>query len=302
MTDPAADTTDVARLRGRYDRERRARLEAEAIAEQGLRDLYQANRSLDARIAERTRELEAAMALAEAANEAKGEFLAHVGHELRTPINGIAGMLELLDRVVTDRRAREWLTSARESTERLERLFDRILLFIEFDTADLSRVAETVSVEAVVDQAADRWRQSCAAAGQLLVVEVATPIDCVVAGSEELGRALDELLDNVVSHASSGAVRITAVADGGFVTFSVDDTGPGMRAAAAVSASEILETGESPATRSGTGAGIGLALVRRIASALGGRSGIDDSEIGGSRVWFAVPALGAGSTRSVFDR
>ena len=292
MTASEDDAAGRKRLERRWDRERRARLEAEAIAEQGLRDLYAANESLDERIRQRTSELEAATRRAEAANKAKGDFLAHVGHELRTPINGIAGMLELLDRVVTDTRAREWLTSARESTDRLERLFDRILWFVELENIDLSSASAVVSAESAVDQAAERWRQPCARAGQLLGVEVSTPLDCTVLASDELARALDELLDNAVQHATQGPVRLRASADGDMIRFSVDDPGPGMEGDVAAAASGVLDPGESPTSRRGAGAGIGLALVQRIAAALGGMCGIDRSELGGSSFWMTVPASG----------
>ena len=66
------------RLERRLERERRARADAERIAEDGLRALYDANRSLDRRIAERTRELEDATRRAEAASNARGAFLAHI--------------------------------------------------------------------------------------------------------------------------------------------------------------------------------------------------------------------------------
>lgn len=284
-----ADVDPLVRIQRRYERERRARLEAEAIAEQGLRDLYAANRSLDERIQARTTELEAATRNAEAADRAKGEFLSHVGHELRTPINGIAGMLELLDRVVTEPHSRDWLAAARESADRLERLFDRILWFIELETLDLSSVSEMTTIDAVLDSAAERWRQKCAARGQLLSVEIATPVGCTVARTSELDRALDELLGNLVSHASPGAVRLGASADADTVRFSVVDSGPGIAAETAAIASEALESGQSPATRTGIGAGMGLALVRRIALALGGGSGVDETAEGGTCAWMTVP-------------
>lgn len=279
----------VGRLQRRYERERRARLEAEMIAQQGLRDLYSANRSLDLRIQERTTELEEATRKAEAADRAKGEFLSHAGHELRTPINGIAGMLELLDRVVTEPHSRDWLAAARESTDRLEHLVDRILWFIELETLDLSSVSDTTTIDAVVDSAAARWRQKCAGRGQLLSSEIATPVDYKVAKTLELDRALDELLGNAVAHASPGAVRLRTSADAGLVRFSVVDSGPGIAAETAESAAEALEPGQPPTTRTGSGAGMGFALVRRIALALGGDSGLDLTAEGGTWAWIAVP-------------
>lgn len=290
MTETDEGTPALERLQRRLERERRARLEAEAIAEQGLRNIYAANQSLDRRIEERTRDLEEASRRAQAANRAKSVFLSHVGHELRTPINGIAGMLELLDGEVTTETGRSWLASARESSDRLERLVDRILWFIELETADLTAAAEAIGVEDVLDRAAERWRHPCAKVGQLLSVEVATPLGSTVTATRELDRALDELLDNAVTYGSPGAVRLRAVDGDTGVRFEVEDDGPGIDPSVVASAADVLEPGGDPSTRRDTGAGIGLALVKRVAAALGGEFGIERSPSGGSIVWLSVPA------------
>lgn len=277
------------RLRQRLDREHRARKEAELIAEQGLRDLYKANVSLDARIVERTRELEEARRRAEEANAAKSEFLAHISHELRTPINGLSGMLELLQPEVEGAAAREWLASAQASGDRLGHLFDRLLWFIDLEAADVAARAEPTSIEALLDAAGQQWRGRCARAGQLLAVDLAVPPDCQVRATEDLGRALDELLHNAVTHASPGAVRLMAEIRDGAVRIAVDDSGPGVGAGIAASAGGVLEPGGSAATRRTTGAGIGLALVQRISSALGGLSGIETNDEGGTSAWMQLP-------------
>jgi signal transduction histidine kinase len=295
VTSSAPDGAAPERLQRRYERERRARLEAEAIAEQGLREIYAANRSLDRRIAERTRELEEATRRAQAASEAKSEFLAHIGHELRTPISGIAGMLELLDGVAMPPQARRWLASASESSARLQRLVDRILWFIELEATDLRAEATPRAVDVVLDGTAERWRRRCAGAGQLLSVELATPVGSTVAATDELERGLDELLDNAVRHAAAGAVRLRATALGDAVRFEVEDSGPGMEASVAATASDMLDPGGDPTTRRSAGAGIGLALVRRVTAALGGGFGIDRADTGGSIVWMTAPAGGQGS-------
>lgn len=286
LGDPAA----LERVQRRYQRERRARLEAEAIAEQGLREIYVANRSLDQRIAQRTRELEEATRRVQAASEAKSEFLAHIGHELRTPINGIAGMLELLDGVAMPPEAREWLASASHSGARLQHLVDRILWFIELEATDLTAEAAPRPVEELLDRVAERWRRRCVEAGQLLSVELATPLGAAVAATEELERGLDELLDNAVGHASAGPVRLRATAIGDDVRLEVEDPGPGMEASVAATAPDMLDPGVDLTTRRSAGAGIGLALVRRVASALGGHFGIERADTGGSIVWLTVPA------------
>ncbi|MEM8706605.1 MAG: histidine kinase dimerization/phospho-acceptor domain-containing protein [Actinomycetota bacterium] len=156
MTDDP--TKQVARLERRLERERVARAEAEKIAEDGLRELYEVNRALDERVKDRTRELEVARANAVAANEAKSDFLAHISHEVHTPINGVLGMLELLDASVQGEQERSWLRSASASVERMQRLFVRLLAHLELESVDLTAVAEPKPVADILDELAARWR------------------------------------------------------------------------------------------------------------------------------------------------
>ena len=127
------------------DRERRARAEAEAIAEKGLR--APAGQP-DARCPHRRANPRprGGPSRAEEADRAKSEFLAHISHELRTPINGLSGMLELLQDQVAGEHAREWLASARASSDRLAHLFDRLLWFIDLEAADIAGRGEPIPV------------------------------------------------------------------------------------------------------------------------------------------------------------
>lgn len=277
------------RLERRYERERRARLEAEAIAEAGLRELMDVNASLDGRIRERTAELEKAMVRANAANAAKDAFLAHMGHELRTPINGLAGMLELLEQEVDGQRANEMLTVARHSGDQLLRLVERLLVFTDLQAADLAAQAEEMAVQEIVEAAADRWRHRCAKAGQLLSVEPSTPPDATVWATEAVHGALDELLDNTVTHGPPGAVTITTRAVDDQIRIEVADSGPG----ASDTATAIFDTGEDPSTRTRTGAGIGLALAATVADSLGGSLASGETEHGAA-VWLSLPTRPVG--------
>lgn len=288
MTAAPDDPADLAaRLESRLARERRARADAERIAEEGLRELYEVNRELDERVQARTRELEVAKAQAVAANRAKSEFLAHISHEVHTPINGVLGMIELLDGAVVGEREREWLASAATSVARLQHLFSRLLAHLSLEGVDLLAEAEPVSAGEFVDDLAGRWRGRAAGAGQLLSVECEDP-GLEVSATPQLELAVEELLANAVEHAVAGSVTLIAHADlVGRTRLGVVDSGPGCPEEV-MTADRLLEPG-SIAVRTGTGLGIGLAFARRIAQCHGGSVTLERNSAGGTSAWLAVP-------------
>lgn len=290
MDVPASPDKDLTRALRRLERERAARLEAETIAEESVRRLYAANQDLDRRIAERTLDLDRARLAAEQASRAKSSFLAHVSHEVRTPLNGIRGMIELVESAELDPQQRAWLTSANESAERLRRLFVRLLRYVELEGVDATITASARRVEEILDAAAGRWRVRAAAAKQLLGVESWIAPDLCVLASAELDHALDELLENAVTHADPGAVHLMAQPGGpGTVRMGVGDPGPGF--VSADFAQELaLEPGEAVTTRRDHGQGLGLALAERVAQTLKGRLVVDSSPGRGSEVWLELPA------------
>ena len=285
-----SETEDrVTRLERRLKRERQARTDVEQIAEEGIWALYDANQSLDRRIAARTIELECATRRAEAASNARGAFLAHISHEVRTPLNGITGNLELLAGEIDDTQGRSWLASAQLPAERLDRLFERTLRVVQLESVDLEAEAKPIDAEDMVVAAADRWRDRCVRAGQLLAAEIHTPRGCRVIAADEAHRALDELLGNAVTHADSGSVILSSEPRGEFVRFTVDDSGPGMVSTFSSDVTPAaLDPAEDPTTRRADGSGLGLALAARIAGALGGRMAAETNEMGGTRVWFEL--------------
>lgn len=206
---PAGADPRVARLERRLERERRARREAERIAEKGLRDLYLANVDLDQKVADRTTELDAARRAAHRASVERAQFLESLSREVRTPLNGVVGMLELLDDYVEDPQARTWLATASASANELTRLFARLVLFVQLDDPE-PPVPSRFPIADVVENVAARWTRVAARAGLLLVTEDRSRGAEVESSYELLQRLLDELLQWIISAAAPGPLVVSA--------------------------------------------------------------------------------------------
>ncbi|MDH3300603.1 MAG: HAMP domain-containing histidine kinase [Acidimicrobiia bacterium] len=272
-----ADADRIRRLERRLARERAARRAAEHIAESRTRALYEANRDLDRRISERTAELDRALATVTKAGEARSAFLAAISHQLRTPLNGLMGMLELVDVDALDQPTAECLAVAFRSAGRLDRLVSRLITYSDLEGADLSSSPMHRSATNIVSALHDRWLADCLHAGQLLSVEDVA--DAVTVAHPALDLALDEVMANVVDHAGPGAVRIRArlidgrqdnAECGQLLRIEVLDPGEGLPADLDVAPGELRLDGDSTTTGDRP-AHLGLALIGVAVRALGGR-------------------------------
>ena len=251
--------TAVDRLERRLARERAAREEAERIAERALRDLYAANQQLDRRVIERTAELERARLEAARSDSARTEFLRILSRELRTPLNGVLGMLELLSgRIVSDQ-GRLWIESASRSASEVNELVTRLLLYVDLDRPQPGQ-PEALDLDSLVRETARTWERVALKAGQLLMVDNGSDAEVVSFGHPQLVRALlDELVGNVVEHADPGPLRLSVHTADGRNTITVLDSGPGFDGA-----ERLLAVDEVAAPGDGL-RGIGYSVVAKLA-------------------------------------
>ncbi len=284
----------IADLQSQLASERSARIKAERVADERIQALAETNRELEARIRQGNADLELALQRAEAAARSKSQFLATLSHEIRTPLNALVGMLELLHGVPTDDTTRRWLNSAHDSAERLAHLFVRLLHYLDLDyrgKPDFMLPDAHVRSPAtdVLDRCVTRWRRECANAGQILLWETTALEDVLVASPAEVVLVLDELLSNVVTHASKGVVELSARPEGNRVRFSVKDPGPGIPQQVLAQPARLLEHVDDSARRADAGSGLGIALIQRASEALGGSWGATVDEQGSSTTWLDVP-------------
>ncbi len=257
-------------------------------------ELAQHRDHLEERVYARTRELAEARDEAESANRAKSAFLANMSHELRTPMNHINGFAYLLGRRLQDVHAQTLLENMRQASRDLLSLINNLL--------DLSRIEaerfqiETIdfNVQALLDHAEHEIRDSALSKGLELVREVDPELCVMLKGDPiRLNQILGSLLNNAVKFSESGRItvrvrQVQAFKDAALVCFEVEDQGIGLSAEQQTRLFEHFSQGDNSYTRRYNGAGLGLALSRRLVSLMAGDIGVISTPGQGSRFWFSV--------------
>jgi signal transduction histidine kinase len=252
--------------------------------------LYQANRQLDAKIAELSeRNIELFRA-----NKLKSEFLANMSHEFRTPLNAILGFAQvlrekpgLLRREKGQRYAENIITSG-----------NRLLAMIN-DLLDLAK-AQAGKMELHVEQASvSQICESLVSAFSLLArkrkikvqTEVSPDVPIIVTDAGKVQQVLYNFLSNAVKFTpAKGRIQIRAhMLDDKVLRIAVTDTGCGIAEADKTKIFDKFRQGDGSLTRESTGSGLGLAISKELASMLAGSVGFE-SEVGvGSTFWLDIP-------------
>ena len=297
-----ASESDDRVSRRRYEREQRARAEAEKLLEQKSRELFLANKqlseystTLEDAVLDRTAKLRDALEKAEAASTMRSRFVATMSHEIRTPLGGLLGMIDLLATDETDASKLELLKYAKTSGEALNRIVNDVLDFSKMDAGLFVFEEESVDIRALVESVIVLARANPKGADRSILAKVDTAVPKLFFGdATRIRQIISNFVSNALRYSREGPiiVRVKASPDpkGVLLRVEVEDFGIGIENEQLDNLFKDFSQISTSLTAAAQGTGLGLAISKRIVEGCGGEIGVDSTPNAGSTFWFELPA------------
>ena len=241
-------------------------------------------------------ELESARDKANAANDAKSNFLGVISHELRTPMNGVLGAAQLLSATRLEATQREYLSIIRNSGDNLLSLLNDILDMTKIEAGKMTFETVDVAIDDLHKRVTGPFSAQAEAKGLSFVSTFEGEIPAVVRGDPlRVCQVIHNLLSNAVKFTETGEVRYmvrgTRVADRRVrFDFAVTDSGSGIAPADLSRLFQPFTQVDASSTRRFGGTGLGLTIARRMANIMGGDITVASTLGEGSTFTFSVEA------------
>jgi two-component system, sensor histidine kinase len=206
-------------------------------------------------------------------SEARSRFVATMSHEMRTPLHGMLGMVNLLRHEVPDAHVQRRLSVVQRSGQHLMQVINDVLDFSRSEAGSLPIHSQPFALQPVLQEAADMVRASALEKGLSLDVQIrVTPDEWVEGDAMRLRQVLLNLLGNAIKFTAHGGVRLLAARDDdtGHLRVAISDTGEGIAAHELARIFEPFHQAQGTYERRHGGTGLGLTISRDLCRAMGG--------------------------------
>jgi PAS domain S-box-containing protein len=222
---------------------------------------------------------------------AKAQLLAVMSHEMRTPLNGILGTIQLIEGTTPSPKQRRFISAMKTSAELLLHHVNGVLSMSRAEAGQLDLQPTDVDPTDLVQELVESQRHAIEANGNRITFDTSAAPSLISADPLRLRQVILNLIGNANKFTRNGDILVECdrTADGNQVEFRVIDTGIGIAEADLERIFEEFQTLDTSYGRLAEGTGLGLAISRRLVRAMGGEIGVDSEPGEGSLFWLRLP-------------
>jgi len=233
---------------------------------------------------------------AQEAHRTKSRYVARLSHDMRTPLNTIMGMVDVLLNRDLPSEVREKLSMIDRSGQILLFLIDDILDLEKMESGELTLRSSPFTLTDVINESMYLFSERASGKGIALTTSVEKDVpDELVGDPRRIKQVLFNLIGNAIDYTGEGnvdvGVRREGEADDGSIPlrFEVSDTGPGIPEEDQERIFEAFGQSDPNLLRQGEGTGLGLEITRHLVKQMGGEVGVESTRGEGSTFWFRIP-------------
>src|SRR3954451_22692421 len=242
---------------------------------------------------------------AERISQARSDLLATVSHEIRTPVNGLLGMVALMMDTSLTREQQDYMNSIRDSAEYLVTIVNDVLDFAKIEAGKLRIESVEMNVRVLVAQVLESVSVLACRRGLTLETEIDEKVPLTLCGDPmRLRQVLLNFLSNAVKFTERGSVKVSVSFEGGKqngtklpVCFAVTDIGIEIPIDVQGRLFQSFSQADASTARKYGGTGLGLSISKQLVDLMGGSIGMSSDGTNGSKFWFRVD-LQDGSSQS----